>query len=260
MRAALVEHAGLAGLGQQLGVEAGVLLERRLEPGHRDAPLLALLGQPLADEHADPDRERLDDDDRDVDRPPLGGVGEPAEHRVDDDRRGEDAQDQDRPRPQDRGVEEPGDQEDEEQVVARGQHGADRQQADEVQAHPQVMGPPRLRRPGVAEVHPQRRDRDEARRHQALADGLGREGERQDRRDRQGDVRAPVGQPVRPSLVRRSARRRRRRCGRPAHSHRNRRAATVPATTVITAIAASWAGCGDVPCQASSRAWTPGGV
>ena len=73
----LVEHAGLAGLGQQLGMEAGVLLERRLEPGHRHAPLLALLGQLLADEHAGPDRERLDDDDRHVDRPPLGGVGNP---------------------------------------------------------------------------------------------------------------------------------------------------------------------------------------
>ena len=52
----LVEHARLAGLGQQLGVEAGVLLERRLEPGHRQAPLLALLGQPLAEERAAPDR------------------------------------------------------------------------------------------------------------------------------------------------------------------------------------------------------------
>ncbi len=31
----LVEHARLARLGQQLGVEAGVLLERRLEPGER---------------------------------------------------------------------------------------------------------------------------------------------------------------------------------------------------------------------------------
>ena len=42
----LVEDARLARLGQQLGVEAGVLLQRRLEPGERDAAFLALLGRP----------------------------------------------------------------------------------------------------------------------------------------------------------------------------------------------------------------------
>ena len=89
----LVEHAGLAGLCQQLGVQAGVLLERRLEPRHGQAPLLALLGHPLAEQHATPDRERLDDDDRHADRPPLRVRREPADHRVDEDRRGEDAGD-----------------------------------------------------------------------------------------------------------------------------------------------------------------------
>ena len=54
----LVEHAGLARLCQQLGVQAGILVERRLEPRHGQAPLLALFGHPLAEQHATPDHER----------------------------------------------------------------------------------------------------------------------------------------------------------------------------------------------------------
>ena len=50
----LVEHARLAGLGQQLGVEAGVLDRRRLEPGERLPALLVLLGHPLADDTPPP--------------------------------------------------------------------------------------------------------------------------------------------------------------------------------------------------------------
>ena len=42
----LVEHAGLPGLGQQLGVEAGVFFECRLEPGDCLSPLLALPPRP----------------------------------------------------------------------------------------------------------------------------------------------------------------------------------------------------------------------
>ena len=48
----LVEDARLARLGEQLGVEAGVLLERRLEPGERLAAFLALLGHLLAEDRA----------------------------------------------------------------------------------------------------------------------------------------------------------------------------------------------------------------
>ena len=47
---ALVEDARLAGLGQQLGVEAGVLHERGLELGQRLPALLVLLGDLLADD------------------------------------------------------------------------------------------------------------------------------------------------------------------------------------------------------------------
>ena len=60
----LVEHARLAGLGHAAALQPGVLLERGLELGHRLPPLLAQLGQPLAEHRAEPDRERLDDDDR----------------------------------------------------------------------------------------------------------------------------------------------------------------------------------------------------
>ena len=97
----LVEHARLAGLGEQLRVQAGVLVERRLEPCHRLAPLLALLGDPLAEKDAAPDHDRLDGDDRDVDRPPLRVRREPADHRVDEDGGGEHAGVDDRPRAQD---------------------------------------------------------------------------------------------------------------------------------------------------------------
>ena len=68
----LVEHARLAGLGQQLRVQAGVLDRRRLQPRERLAALLVLLGDLLADEHARADDDRLDADDRDVEGPRLG--------------------------------------------------------------------------------------------------------------------------------------------------------------------------------------------
>ncbi len=56
--AALVEHARLARLRQQLGVQAGVLLEGSLEPGDRQAPMLALFGDPLAEQDAAADDQR----------------------------------------------------------------------------------------------------------------------------------------------------------------------------------------------------------
>ncbi len=46
---ALLQHAGLPGLGQQLGVEARVLGQRLLESSDRLATRLVLLGDPLAD-------------------------------------------------------------------------------------------------------------------------------------------------------------------------------------------------------------------
>ena len=74
-----VEHARLAGLGQQLGVETGVLLERDLEPGEGDAALLVLLGHLLAEHRPGADRDGLDDDDREIERPALrSSAGGPA--------------------------------------------------------------------------------------------------------------------------------------------------------------------------------------
>ena len=52
----LVEDARLAGLGQQLGVQPGVLVQRRLQPRERAAALLVLLGDLLADDRAAADR------------------------------------------------------------------------------------------------------------------------------------------------------------------------------------------------------------
>ena len=64
-----IEHARLAGLGQELGVETRVLLERDLEPGKGDAALLVLLGHLLAEDRPGADRDGLHDDDREVERP-----------------------------------------------------------------------------------------------------------------------------------------------------------------------------------------------
>ena len=74
----LVEDARLSCLGEQLGVEARVLLQGRLEPGERLAAFLALLGDLLAEHRAGADRDRLDADDREVERPRSAVWGTPA--------------------------------------------------------------------------------------------------------------------------------------------------------------------------------------
>ena len=65
---ALVEHTRLASLGDELGVKAGVLLQRRLELGHGLEALLADLAEPLASDEPEADGEGLDGDHDEVER------------------------------------------------------------------------------------------------------------------------------------------------------------------------------------------------
>ena len=53
----LVEHAGLAGLGDELPLEPDVLLQATSSWATRLAALLAQLGQPLAEDRPEPDRD-----------------------------------------------------------------------------------------------------------------------------------------------------------------------------------------------------------
>ena len=153
---ALVEDAGLAGLGQELGMQTGVLDQGGLELGERLPALLVLLGHLLSDDRARADDERLDGDDRDVERPPLGGLREAGDQGVDEERGGEHAHERERQRPQDRGVEEAADQEDEEERRAEHEDRREDQQPDEEDAHAKPMRMPRWRQAGEHQVDPRR--------------------------------------------------------------------------------------------------------
>ena len=72
----LVEDARLAGLREELGVEAGVLVEGGLELRERPAALLVLLGGPLPVVVAPADHDGLDADEHEVERPALGRLRE----------------------------------------------------------------------------------------------------------------------------------------------------------------------------------------
>ena len=87
MRGALVEHARLTRLRDQLSLEPDVLVHGDLELGDGLPALLAQLGQPLAEDRPETDDDGLDDDDRPVQDPQVGRLPrEPADHRVDQDR------------------------------------------------------------------------------------------------------------------------------------------------------------------------------
>ena len=208
MRCALVEHARLAGLGQQLRVQAGVLDRRRLQPRERLAALLVLLGDLLADEHAAADDDRLDADDREVEGPRLRRLRQAGDEAVHEDRRRADPDDRERERAEDRGVEEAADHEDEEDRLTEHEDRGEDQDPDEEDVDPDAV------RPAAAPAAACRGRRSRQRRRAAMREGRQPEGrvrrpleEAEDRRDREQHVAAPRHQHVAEALPRRLRRR-----------------------------------------------------
>ncbi len=226
------------------------------------------------------DRDGLDDDDREVPGPRVGGLREAGDEGVHEDRRRRDADDGERQRPQHRGVEEPGDHEDEEQRLPEHQHRREDQQPDEEDVEPQEMVLVGFRPARVEDVHPDRG---------AGGDGEGRQppaevrvagADPEERGEGEQHVPAPIEHAVAETLPARPCRRghdgtllhrpargsgspSRWRCSRSrrrAHSHRKSRTARTPTTIVSRPIPSSGATCGTVPSHASWRPWTPGGV
>ncbi len=113
----LVVDAGLPGLGHQLGVETGVLLESSLQLDQRPAALLAEIRDPLPSQDPEADRNRLDDHDEAICPPVVGRRVGVDDHRIDHQRAERDPGEGDRCRSEQECVDEAGDHEDEEDAV-----------------------------------------------------------------------------------------------------------------------------------------------
>ena len=138
-----VDHAGVASPLDELAVEIGVLLEGRLEPDDGLSASLTRLSESLAEEPAEADRDRLDDDHGREEDPQLGRPPGEARHgQLDRRRRQEHADDDERRGPKQGCMEEPGDREDQEERADQHEHGRDPEEARQVDRHPDRVGLP----------------------------------------------------------------------------------------------------------------------
>ncbi len=169
----LVEHSGLTCLGQQLGVQPGVLLQRRFQFLHRLVALPIVFDPFLGEQDPDADRRRLDGDHTGIGRDRLGRqLGETQRHRVERHRRAEHPRHTQRPRPQQVGMEEAGDGEEQEHHIAAHQGREEHEQAGEVHHHVVPALAECLRHPRVPKEHPPSGGHDQAQRDCSLSPAL----------------------------------------------------------------------------------------
>jgi hypothetical protein len=144
-------------LGQQLGVQPGVLLENGLEVGDQLLARLMLPGDLRADEAEEPGQGRLEADQEDPACPRLDGrLGKAPRGRVDR-QRGERHDPEGRHgRQQPERLDEAHDREEEEEERAVLEDGGEGQQPDHVGQHGGGAGAPGRRAQGVGQQHPDR--------------------------------------------------------------------------------------------------------
>ena len=254
----LVSDARFPGLGDQLGVETGVLVKGRFELDERTSALLTELSDLLAPDSPEADGDGLDHDDDPEGPPFVGGRIGVDDAGVDDYRGHPDPEERERCRLQQVGVDESGDDEHEVDRQQEHEHRAENHQTTEIEPHPPLVFAA-IPLKGEHEEHPDGGSGGQTYRHQTVGPGVCRE-QAEDEADGQGDVGHPLHDLFEASLPFGE-----RGLGNPdhrlgAHSQRKVKAASTPAPIAKAAMTRRLEVEGASPDQVSCSAWTPAPV